>query len=440
MAKIKIAKWIPKAQEFDIEKLSSLKTSEIQRIVNIDSVLTHNPKRVVLSARNSNYIVLDDYRDDPARYMNDIEVLKENIRNIICNNTTSLKESYISYMHYDNGKIYNMSMIHFFFNFVLWRFNFVTNTKITKKDIFMPYNFKNSEYIKYINEKIIDRFRHKFTANQMSELLSTIYDDFIEISEDTGIFLGLSMSMYDLIEKWNTNQEVYDIMHTKLDPNMQLSEAEHFFRSQTARLKEIYLNDPEDNCLKPMFRSETGISDKQLREVLVHQGFKPDLAGFTIPMTSDTNLITEGFNNLQSYTVDAAGARKAGVLARLISKGGYFAKELCKSASANRLHVDPNYVCDTVNYYETTIKNTRDLSELHGRWYLTKNNTIRQILKSDVHLIGKKLKFRSPVTCASTEGICKICYGHMYNQNYGIDVGLNEGLYLSERNYQKNMD
>ena len=103
------------------------------------------------------------------------------------------------------------------------------------------------------------------------------------------------------------------------------------------------------------------------------------------------------------------------------------------------LNPDPDYDCGSVNYYEKTINDKKDLEDMSGRWYLADNNHLVQTLPTDYDLVGKKLKFRSPCTCASKNGICATCYGHMYTQNKNINIGLNSSLKLSEKNYQNVM-
>ena len=58
-------------------------------------------------------------------------------------------------------------------------------------------------------------------------------------------------------------------------------------------------------------------------------------------------------------------------------------------------------------------------------YYNNKNDGILRVLKkTDRHLLGKKLWFRSPCTCNLNEDVCHICYG-----NVALKVGdLNGGF------------
>ena len=116
-----------------------------------------------------------------------------------------------------------------------------------------------------------------------------------------------------------------------------------------------------------------------------------------------------------------------------------FARMLGKTCSNLSLHEDPHYDCGTDNYYEMHIENNIDLKDMRGRWYLTSKNTLRMLIETDYDVIGKTLKFRTPAKCASKNGICRYCYGHLYSQNYAINIGVNSALKLSEKNYQNTM-
>ena len=115
------------------------------------------------------------------------------------------------------------------------------------------------------------------------------------------------------------------------------------------------------------------------------------------------------------------------------------ARTFSKSASNIYLNPDPNYDCGSVNYYERKINDKYDLSDMVGRWYLTNKNTLRQLTANDYELIGQTLKFRSPATCASKNGICATCYGYLYSQNAHINCGINSSLMITEHTYQNTM-
>ena len=75
----------------------------------------------------------------------------------------------------------------------------------------------------------------------------------------------------------NKNSRFNEIIRTKIDPNMQPSEIEDYLHKLTN--EEIQILMTEENQMRPMLRSGTGIKEKQLQEFSINQGLKPDLSG-----------------------------------------------------------------------------------------------------------------------------------------------------------------
>ena len=58
------------------------------------------------------------------------------------------------------------------------------------------------------------------------------------------------------------------------------------------------------------------------------------------------------------------------------------------------------------------------LQMLDKRWYYDETGHLKLLnAKTDSHLIGKRLGFRSPCTCNSKEGVCELCYGTLFDIN-----------------------
>ena len=62
------------------------------------------------------------------------------------------------------------------------------------------------------------------------------------------------------------------------------------------------------------------------------------------------------------------------------------------------------------------------LKMLNGRYYYDAHGDLHLLnYDTDKDLIGKTLRFRSPVTCNSKEGVCKLCYGHLFDINITLN-------------------
>ena len=434
-----IEKWIKASKDeedfMNIKELSRLTDKQIKKRIHVKK--TNNNSLYKISQRRKVWD-LSLYYNDPERYYYDTYLLMRNLGNDI-HDTYNSFQGYVQFKYPLKCKTYDMSLIHFTFNMIIWLPLFILDIPITKDLTFMDKVFNNKTYINFVNTKIIEPYKHMVTHNEMSKMLAKMYDMFIFMCERYGLDLGISFSIYDFITKWK-DPEIYDLNHTKIPKDMQISESENYLNQRLNRYMEIMQNDPEDNVLKPLIRAKQGVSAKQLREFAISGGFKPDLSGNTYPIKPRSNLITDGYRNPTDYVIDAVGGRKAGVLALQIDASGYLARSFSKSVMDLSLHKDPNYDCGSLNYYNKTINDRKDLEDMSGRWYLNEdNNHLVQLISTDYDMVGKTLKFRSPTTCASKNGICATCYGHMYTQNRNINIGLNSSLKLSERNYQNTM-
>lgn len=96
--------------------------------------------------------------------------------------------------------------------------------------------------------------------------------------------------------------------------------------------------------------------------------------------------------------------------------------------------------CETNHYINIEIKNQDVLNRVNGKFYLNEEEEcIEEISEFDKHLIGQTLKFRSPITCALSNGkICKTCYSDfMTNVNHDLHIGILAVLLLTNQLTQK---
>ena len=424
--------------EINLKELADIKDSSkfLKTLNKQRNNYLNNKKYIKIPPRNTKYIDLNEYYECEKFYA-DLIYYVSNMADSITDNISN--ENYIEFKFIGSNKISRMSLIHYVFNMLMWYTLFVLEIDVTEDFLFMPKVFNNKEFRNYINDKVLIPHMHLVTMNQASELMARVHDIFILLCEKFGLFLGLSFSMYDILSAWD-DKRIYDLNHTQIPDDMQIYDAEKLMDNNAKEYSKLIMSRADDNCLKPLIRSGQGANSKQLREYVISTGFKPTLSGTTINIKPTSNYITNGLRKTTDYIVDASGGRKANVLGTKIDTAGYIQRAFTKSSIGISLNPDPNYDCGTVNYYETTIKNDVDLERLHGRYYLTNKNTLRQLHKKDTDLIGETLKFRSPAFCAGGDnGICRYCYGHLYNQNVGIDIGINATLKLTEELYQRLM-
>ena len=100
---------------------------------------------------------------------------------------------------------------------------------------------------------------------------------------------------------------------------------------------------------------------------------------------------------------------------------GAFSKKVAFNTVSSTLREDYEN-CDSILTIDYYIKTDEMLKLLNGRYYYdARGNTQYLDYEKDKHLIGKVVRFKSPVTCNSKDGVCKYCYGHMFDTNKGLN-------------------
>ena len=112
---------------------------------------------------------------------------------------------------------------------------------------------------------------------------------------------------------------------------------------------------------------------------------------------------------------------------------GAFAKKLTFNTISSTLREDYE-TCDTIATIDYYIKTDEFLKLLNGRYYYDSRGNMKILdYKTDKHLIGKVVRFKSPVTCNSKNGVCKHCYGHMFDINNSLaSAGAYAALKITE--------
>jgi hypothetical protein len=88
------------------------------------------------------------------------------------------------------------------------------------------------------------------------------------------------------------------------------------------------------------------------------------------------------------------------------------------------LATSPSYLrqdyddCNSSSYITYHIKDETILRLLDKRYYYDERGNLKLLqYPRDKHLLGKVVNFTSPCTCNSKEGICKKCYGELFEMN-----------------------
>lgn len=264
-------------------------------------------------------------------------------------------------------------------------------------------NLRFVEINSYLNAVMCD------TTYQLSKV-SNIFNAFVGISSNLETFIDLEKRV----------PEFKECMDFTLDETMQPAEMEKALGEIQDKMIDAVINDDYPNMMKPLVQPNSGLNIKQVRDMVCNIGLKPDEDGRTIPHPINTNYLNKGgLYTTEYYYLIAISGRKAAVINNeYMGRTGHLLILIAiatASAKLSRTTMD----CNTVNPIPIEIKTATHLKKLHGRRYRFPGEKKYHILDytKDEHLIGQTVDFRSPVTCACRDGICRECYGNLYYTN-----------------------
>lgn len=366
--------------------------------------------------------------------------LRMNIDETIRNYTA--KENIIRFKF--NNKIYNERYAILITNLILM-LPFVENKELEYTgeylDLNQIKNFNINTLPNYFN-LILNNNQDLITENK--ELIDNLNLSFkhvlnicAEISGKYNIFNGTTLNIYDLLMLYKSNKRFKKLFDQKVPRKLDFTEVAQFINNEFKEMIEILRN--EDTCYKPYFQSKTGINEKQFKEIISHVGLKAGLNGIIIPHVIQSNYM-QGFSNISDYYINAVLARKSLITShRRTRQSGYLTRKLSLLLIDNKLSED-TLDCGSTDYINVEIKDDEILHRYNLRYYLDEeSNSLKMIhYNTDKYLIGTTLKVRSPITCKSKDnGICKTCYGNLYNVNKDIHIGIEAVLELTEQLTQK---
>lgn len=282
------------------------------------------------------------------------------------------------------------------------------------------WNLKINQYIKkcrpYGNNRQIDEYL------EWSKYLMNLF------AATCGDLFALSISNHEFREVAKRDKDAYESMTCTfpIPKGIAPSELETMLKNRTSKLLDT-ISEQTDLSISTYTRNGL-FNPGQFKEFAVHIGFKPDLYGNTIPMTSKTNIMM-GLNSPLAYMTDAYGGRKAEIIKLYVSDAGALERSLCMLLSRVR-YVDTEYECNSRHFRTRFIDSIDVLEKLEGRvCTLDPDSDEFYILDpDDTRFVGKTVYLKTPITCTHprrNEGyICSACYGKlMANLNRDIHIG-----------------
>lgn len=321
----------------------------------------------------------------------------------------------------ETDKLLRMKISQFLVNIILWRPFLVFKREFDKGFIFNTSGITANQICDYM-DKVIREFISADNQIELNECISSMINDLSNFSLDFNFIIGNTINLKDKIDLAKRNERYNEIIHTKFDNNMTTIEVEDQLDGLTKELSTILAN--EENHFQDYINCREGVNATQLTQFEINIGPKPDLVGKVFPKIIDSNFLVDGLGSLSDYYIDSSGGRKAAIINfNQVKKAGYNMRKLSLLCMDTLLSDIED--CKGKNYIKIHIDSEKTLGRLNYRWFKTKNGERCLDELKDQRLIGKTLKFRSPVTCSCPDGkICKKCYGRLSLINDNIHIGL----------------
>lgn len=386
---------------------------------------------------NSYTTVLNKYVSslEQDEYENLIESIKSNIKNDVTYRKNIVDEE----LNLTQGNLLTLLI----FSRI---FNKDKNLKFDDSFFDNGFNVKQpSSYNKYFNKLIVNVAENnnypEYSSEDISLYISECLDELSIFSTQNVLYQkGSTISIFDMIQMEKNSKTLYDAMHYEDDPSEIRIDKWNKKRNEILdKGIDAIKNNPYKNSIHEYIDSRTGINTKQLAEVIFNIGYKPDSFGKVIPTRIPVSFLT-GLQNVQQYYIDCIGARTALITSKnQVKKSGYYTRKTTSATTESWISdIDD---CHTKRYISYTIKDDNDLNRFRGRYYFDKNGNSKMIdPNTDLNLIGKKIKLRTPVFCALNDGnVCHKCYGELWKRNKGLNIGIIAALTLTEPTTQKTL-
>lgn len=384
-------------------------------------------------------IAIETYMDSYDHY----DSFCDKISNIVkgCYTIYECRTYPVTFKFYQKDtKTYTLELRVFLLNLIAWRpFVELYGVPVLSEKQILDAERDIVGFDDYVSHNIIIPLReHHVKSTVINYNISDVCHRFRQLVLDFSVIMNLNFGMRDIIEMYNSNDEIRDIMESKYDDLSQPYEIEGRLNSYQHRLIDILKSDP-NNPIGTILRSGEGIKDKQLAEFLISEGLKPTLDGKTIPFPIQNSTVLGGLDRPSYFYIDVSGSRKSQINNKhVMGNAGWFGKiltELVRTLSMSTTVTD----CETVHLVKYEIKTKKHLQKLNGKYYKEDPSDPEYKyldMSKDKDLIGRTLYFRSAATCGLENEVCGRCIGtNVPTINWDIADGF--GAFQTEESTKK---
>jgi hypothetical protein len=234
----------------------------------------------------------------------------------------------------------------------------------------------------------------------------------LQLKQLTSIFSQADLQVFSaenlFLDHYMNSEIVRKINNTEYPPDMQTAD----IVKSNAEAYKILEQEMMDRG-NPFFvdsKYAKIVKPKQMEELYINFAQIPDGKDI-VPVIMNGNGFKAGYHDKPVFYAASIAAKVPDLMNdRWMGDSGYFNRNMMMLTYGTISKTV--YDCGSRNPIPITVDDVV-LDMMNGRFYMNaKNDGILHVLhKSDRHLIGKRLWFRSPCTCNLNEDCCHVCYG-----------------------------
>ena len=292
----------------------------------------------------------------------------------------------------------------------------LTALRAISKNIEME--FDESDLFEGETAKDVDNYIRKLAnlakdagVDGLKEKIFEVIQDLLILSTRVNEIHGITVDLYSLAKMYKTNPEAKKLIDFKLDEGKTLDAMSEDMSKLTEEVGRVF--SAPDSPYRELIKGEA-VNKKQLTQMVACVGLKPDLDDNICEHPVNTSFI-RGLRSIEDFWVSATGARKALVISHhQVRRSGYLARKLLLLTSDIVL-ADVDH-CDTKHPLEVDVQNMATFSRLKGRY--TEDGTLLDGSTEQFEKMKGKIKIYSPITCSCKTGICRRCYGKLFDMAF----------------------
>lgn len=321
----------------------------------------------------------------------------------------------------------DLFIIQYMYNLMFWTLQLNAGEEIYSYHLFFEKVITKGTIKSYIDKFFVRKYIKDIDLMKLNQIIDNCIGKFRDL-KNYQMFLCNTLDLKDTTDFMKEFPEFNEAVHLDIT-GIPMEDVKEYGMKATDTMVSYITRHDRDHNSKYSFIAKEGTNIKQYKEVSVNIGTKPNGQGGVFPHVIPTSFINGGLRTVEDVIVDSSIGRIAQILQKQnVGQSGAFARRLGLNNQDSRLHLDPEYSCDTKNYQKVFIKDDNILSIFDMRYYKLKEKGVDYLLDytKDKHLIGQTIYLRSPMTCASAargDGICYKCYGNLAYANRNINIG-----------------